>query len=63
MQTHTKDMHEKEYLFPKDMIFESQVSRLAKLRLGNLVNFPIELGRSCHESNMHHYKYRIAYNM
>ena len=52
MQAHTKDMHEKEQIFPNDMIFGSQVSRLAKLRLGKL--FP--------ESNMHHYNYRIAHN-
>ena len=40
MQAHTKDMHDKEQLFPNDMIFGSQVSRLAKSRLGKLVNFP-----------------------
>ena len=39
MQAHTKDMHDKEQLFPNDMIFGSQVSRLAKLRLGKFVNF------------------------
>ena len=40
MQAHTKDMHEKEQIFPNDMIFGSQVNRLAKLRLEKLVNFP-----------------------
>ena len=40
MQAHTKDMHEKGYLFPNNMIMESQVTGLAKLRLGKLVNFP-----------------------
>ena len=52
MQAHTRDMHEKEYLFPNNMNFGSQVSRLVKLRLGKL----------CHESDMHHYNYQIAHN-
>ena len=33
MQAHTKDMHEEESLFPNNMMFESQVNGLAKLRL------------------------------
>ena len=40
IQEHTKDMHEKEQLFPNNMIMESQVSELAKSGLGKLVNFP-----------------------
>ena len=40
MQAHTKDMHKKKHLFPNDMIFGSQDSRLDKLRLGKLLNFP-----------------------
>ena len=51
IQAHIRDMHEKEKLFPNNMIFGSQVSGLAKLRLGKL----------CHESDMHHYNYRIAH--
>ena len=35
MQANTKDMYEKEELIPNDMIFQSQDSRLAKLRLGS----------------------------
>ena len=38
MQEHTKSMHEKGYLFPSNMIMESQVSGLAKLGLGKLVS-------------------------
>ena len=52
MQAHTKDMHDKELLFPNDMIFGSQVGRLSQLRLGKL----------CHESDMHHYNHRVAGN-
>ena len=51
MQVRTRDMHEKEQLFPNDMIFGSQSSGLAKLRLGKL----------CHERDMHHYNYRMAH--
>ena len=36
MQAHTKDMHEKELIFPNDMIFGSKASGLAKLRLRKL---------------------------
>ena len=39
MQEHTKDMHEKEQLYTNDIMFGSQVSRLAQVRLGKLVNF------------------------
>ena len=49
MQPHTRDMHEKKQLFYNDMIFGSQVSGLAKLRLGNL----------CHETNIHHHNFLI----
>ena len=38
-QAHTKDMHEEEYLFPNNMIMESQVIGLAILGWGKLVNF------------------------
>ena len=40
MQAQTKDMHDLEQLFYNNMIMESQVSGLAKLGLGMLVNFP-----------------------
>ena len=40
MQAQTRDMNEKEQIFPNNMIFGSQVSELAKLSLGKLVNFP-----------------------
>ena len=52
MQAHTRDMHEEEELFPNNMMFGSQVSGLAKLKLGKL----------CYESDMHHYNHRIAHN-
>ena len=52
MQAHTRDMHEEEELFPNDMMFESQVSGLDKMRLGKL----------CHESDMHHYNHRTTQN-
>ena len=52
MQAHTKDMHEEEQIFPNNMMFESQVSGLAKLRLRKL----------CHESDMHHYNHRTTQN-
>ena len=40
MHSHTKDLYEKGYLFPNNMIMENQVSGLDKLRLERLVNFP-----------------------
>ena len=52
MQAHTRDMHEEEELFPNNMMFGSQVSGLAKMRLGKL----------CHESDIHHYTHRIVHN-
>ena len=53
MQPHTRDLHEKEYLFPNDMIFFGiQVSGLAKLRLEKLFRV----------SDMHHYNYRTTHN-
>ena len=36
MQAHTRDMPEGEEIFPKNMMFGSQVSGLAKMRLGKL---------------------------
>ena len=39
MQAHTKEMNDKEQLFPSSMIIESQVSGLAKLELGKLAKF------------------------
>ena len=52
MQAHTGDMHEEEEHFPNIMMFGSQVSGLAKLRLGKL----------CHETEMHHYNHRTTHN-
>ena len=52
MQAHTSDMPEGEEIFPKNMMFGSQVSGLAKMRLGKL----------CHESDIHHYTHRIVHN-
>ena len=42
MKAHTKDMHEKEWLLPNEIIFGSQVRRLAKLRLGKSLNLDQE---------------------
>ena len=52
MQAHTKDMHKEEQLFPNNMMFEGQVSGLAKLRLRKL----------CNESDKHHYNHRTTHN-
>ena len=72
MQAHAKDMHEYEYLFPNNMIYGNSNSTFVKFVLGNLGDLPNldlksqwtcqnGLGKSCHESNMHHHTYHYAH--
>ena len=61
MKAHTNDMHEKEYLFPNNMIYgkSSQWTCQIWIRKVNLMT-KFAFGKSFLECNMHHQTYHFA---